>query len=475
MAADTLRFSRTLALSALTVACVLASGAGLAAERPRPSLLLVTIDTVRADHLSLYGYDRATSPRLERLASRGVFFETAVTPIPLTGPAHASLLTGRWPSSLGLHENGAPLEAGPATLAEVTARAGYDTAAFISGFPLTKGVCGLARGFSSYDDEMLDARGQHRAMRRRGAKTTDAVLRWLDGRQGGKPFFLWVHYFDPHGDYSPGGAYETMFQGGPRGPDLAVALIPPYQRLFHGTDAAEYIARYDGTLRCVDDQIGRVLDDLEARGLLRQTVVVVIGDHGENLVEHNYYFDHGHELYTEAVRVPLVMAGPGVPSDGRRIRGIARTLDVMPTVLKLLGLPAPAEVEGKSLAPALASSTVMPPREAVSEACLGSVKDATERVDATPKLSVRDRRFTVLWRVASGKLELYDRSNDPGETHELLSGPRQGPTSDALRSALLARLTVALGPKLRLGIPDGAIIEPGLRARIERWLDGERK
>lgn len=469
------RFPWLLAAAASVAASTLAGGVGLGASSPRPSVLLVTIDTARCDHLSLYGYPRETSPRLKKLADHGVFFETAITPIPQTGPAHASLLTGRWPSSLGLHDNDQAFVPGPRTLAEVLAQSGYETAAFVSGFTLVRRVCGLAVGFSHYDDEMPDPRGHFPGVQRRGSKTTDATLRWLDGRKGSEPFFLWVHYYDPHGDYNPGGPYETMFVDGSKGPFVDLALIPMYQRRGQSTDAAQYIARYDGELRYVDDQVGRLLDGLQARGLLKKTLVVVIGDHGENLVEHHYYFDHGNELYMEAVHVPLVLAGPGVPSDGRRVRGIARTPDVMPTILDLLGLPTPPEVEGTSLARALRSSTVTPPREAVSEARMLPYPALSPSDDVTPKLSVRDDRFTVLWRVKSGKLELYDRSADPGEKRDLLSGLRRASEGARLRASLLASLTARLGPDLRRGVPDGAVIEPELRARLVRWVDTLRR
>ncbi len=464
------RLTWLLASAASVAACALAGGVARDASNPRPSLLLVTIDTVRCDHLSLYGYPRDTSPRLKKLAGHGVFFETAITPIPQTGPAHASLLTGRWPSSLGLHDNEQRFVPGPRTLAEVLAQSGYETAAFVSGFTLVKRVCGLDVGFSHYDDEMPDPRASFPAVQRRGRKTTDATLRWLDGRKGAGPFFLWVHYYDPHGDYNPGGPYETMFVGGSKGPFLDLALIPAYQHRGQSTDAAGYIARYDGELRYVDDQIARLLNGLKTRGLLEKTLVVVIGDHGENLVEHNYYFDHGNELYMEAVHVPLVFAGPGVPSDGRKIRGIVRTPDVMPTILDLLGLPTPPEVQGTSLAQAIRSSTLTPHREAVSEARLVPYPALSPVDDVGPKLSVRDDRFTLLWRVTSGKLELYDRSTDPNENRDLFSGLQQDSEGARLRDSVLARLKADLGPDLRRGVPDSDVIEPELRTRLVRWV-----
>ncbi len=461
--------SRALCAAAAVFAC----GAPAGAESGRPSVLIITLDTVRADHLSTYGYRRETSPRLTELARHGVCFESAISPIPQTGPAHASLLTGRWPASLQLHANGQPLDQGPRTLPEVLAGNGYDTAAFVSGFPLVAGLCGLARGFASYDDQMPDPRGPTPAVQRRGSKTTDAALRWLGGRRTARPFFLWVHYYDPHGDYSPGGPYDQMFMDGSKGPFLDPRAVPAYQRPGAIVDAAEFIARYDGELRYVDDQIARLLDGLASLGLLRGTVVVVVGDHGENLVEHGSYFDHGNDIYMEAVHVPLVLAGPGVPSDGRRIRGIAPLVDVMPTLLGLLHIPVPVEAEGASLVRSLAASSVTPAREVVSEARLVPAVRMTPISDVTPKISVRDGRFTFLWRLARGTSELYDRSNDPGELHDLFSAGPEDPEGEYLRTALLGRLAERLGPNVPMGNPNAVVFEPKLRARLVKWL-GER-
>lgn len=439
-------------------------------QRPDISLLLITIDTARADHFSLYGYHRPTSPRLETLARTGVTFELALTPIPQTGPAHASILTGRWPSSLGLHDNEKPLGVEPRTLAEVLQAAGYDTAGFVSGLPLVRRVGGTHRGFAHYDDDMPDPRGGWKNVQRRGAKTTAAALRWLDTRQGPGAFFLWVHYFDPHGDYHPGPPHERMFADGSRGPFVASESIPIYQRRDGSTDAADYIARYDGEVRYVDDEIAKLLGALSARGLTASTLVVVTGDHGEGLLEHNYFFDHGNELYLEAVRVPLVLSGPGVPSDGRRLGGVARHPDIMPTVLELLGIACPPGVEGSSLGPALKAPEAVLEREGFSEARLVPAKPLVPSADVTPKLAVHDDRFTVVWRKAKGTIELYDRSSDPGEDHNLFADSATNPEDSDLRSVLQTRLQARLDAAVRHATTEPTVLSPEVRRRLESWL-----
>lgn len=443
------------------------AGASGAREDARPSLLLVTIDTCRADHLSVYGYDRQTSPRLEELARRGVLFESMISPIPQTGPAHASLLTGRWPASLGLHDNATRLGPHPVLLSEVLAGRDYDTAAFVSGLTLVRRAAGLDRGFDRYDDAMPDARGAAPGVQRRGSKTTAAALAWLGSRDRDRPFFLWIHYYDPHGDYHPGGPFETMFANGETGPFLPAKNIPAYQREGHGTDAADYVARYDGELRYADTEIGKILDGLETLGLLPTTVVAVTGDHGENLVEHGYYFDHGNELYMEALHVPFLLAGPGVPA-GRRVRGIVRIPDVMPTLLGLLGVQSLGEVEGQTLAGALVSSVVAPPREAFSEARLVPWAALTPIADVTPKLSVRDDRFTVLFRKATSKVELYDRERDPGESRNLFSSSSAKPEEEKLQASLRERMSAWLDAATAATRQVPVVITPELRRRLNR-------
>lgn len=444
---------------------------------PRPSLLLITIDTVRTDHLSAYGYRRETSPRLSQLAHRGVAFQDAISPIPQTGPAHAALLTGRCLSHLGQHANGQPLDPRPTTLAEVLSSAGYETAGFVSGFPLVGRISGLARGFSHFDDQMPDPRGSVPAVQRRGSKTTDAALAWLDRRttEGATPFFLWVHYYEPHGDYAPGGEYETLFVGGPSGLLLDVTWLPRYQRRGSSLDAAEYVARYDGELRYVDDQIGRLLDGLGKRGVLDTTLVVATGDHGENLVEHGCYFDHGNEVYIEAVSVPFILAGPRVPQKRARVEGVAPLVDVMPTVLELLEVPVPPGLEGLSLVAALASKRTAPPRECVSEARLIPAGALTPISDVTPKLSVRDKRFALLWRIAAGTVELYDRRDDPREERDLFAPVPQDTEVVKLRAMLLARLAGHRDLGARSGTEISPVISPELRARLERWVAGRSR
>lgn len=313
---------------ALAVLALLAA-AGLATKiatslgsRPRPNVLLITIDTLRADHVGCYGDTGASTPVLDALAARGVRFPTAVAHVPLTSPSHASILTGLTPLRHGIRDNGTfVLPEGTRTAAERFREAGYATAAFISGFPLNRRF-GLARGFEAYDDRLPHGDDPRRAayVERPADQTTDLVLRWLDARsQAEAPWFLWVHYFDPHAPYEPPKEFADRFPGRP----------------------------YDGEIAFVDSQIGALLRKLDQKGLARRTLMLVTADHGESLGEHGEE-THGVFVYDATLRVPWIMAGPGVPS-GRVPATVARSIDVTPTLLDLAGIGKPADVEGRSL------------------------------------------------------------------------------------------------------------------------------
>jgi arylsulfatase A-like enzyme/tetratricopeptide (TPR) repeat protein len=379
----------------------------------RPDVLLVTIDTLRADHVGCYGSRRAATPVLDALAARGVRFETAIAPTPLTAPSHASILTGLTPLRHGVRDNGGfALPEGIGTLAEALRASGYRTAAFVSGFPLDRRF-GLARGFDLYDDRLPRGTDARRAayVERPADQTTDALLRWLDGEASAAaaaaaPRFAWVHYFDPHAPYEPPPAFAERFRGAP----------------------------YDGEIAFVDAQLGRVLDHLRARGVLERTLVLATADHGESLGEHGEP-THGVFIYDATQRVPLILAGPGVPARGVATT-VARSLDVAPTLLDLAGLGVPDAMEGRSL------------RRAARGESLPDAPAYLESLFAHLQLG-----FAPLhgWRTAEWKLieaprpELYGLSNDPGETRDRHAGEaaRAERLTRELRAALLVKPPVA--------------------------------
>jgi arylsulfatase A-like enzyme/Tfp pilus assembly protein PilF len=313
------------AAATLLPAAAAAGGAAAAPHRasPRASVVLITIDTTRADHLGCYGASGAATPTLDGLAARGVRFEQALSPVPLTAPAHASILTGRVPRRHGLRDNvGFVLDAKVPTLAEALAASGYDTAAFVSAAVLDRAV-GLDRGFKAYDDTVRV--GDRRAFNyeeRAASQTLDAVLARLPTL--GTPFFLWVHFYDPHFPYVPPEPFASRFKGRP----------------------------YDGEIAFVDAQVARLLDALRRRGAT--PLVIVAGDHGESLGEHGEA-THGIFLYQATQRVPMILYGPGVPS-GRVVRDTVGLVDVAPTIAALLDLPPLPGEDGRSLLPAIRGS-----------------------------------------------------------------------------------------------------------------------
>ena len=354
-------------------------------QTPRANILLVTIDTLRWDHVGAYGYDVAVTPVIDSLARRGATFETAVAHVALTGPSHASMLTGLIPPRHGVRDNGAfALPPTVATIASQLAHGGYETAAFVSGFPLDRRF-GFATGFAMYDDWF--PRGQGAGSRayveRRADDTTTRVLGWLDERAQNnragapvRPWFLWVHYFDPHAAYAPPPEFAARF------PNSA----------------------YDGEIAFVDTQLGRLLQRLERSGELARTVVLVTADHGESLGDHGEQ-THGIFVYDATLRVPFIITGPGIPA-GLSPRVVARGVDVMPTLLDFAGLEPHAGLDGRSLRPALDGES-MPDAPVYVEGLV-----AARHLGWAPLHGIRMSGWKF---IDAPKRELYDLSEDPSE------------------------------------------------------------
>jgi choline-sulfatase len=298
---------------------------GAAIQRPReagakPSVLLISIDTTRADRLGCYGRQGASTPNLDRWAAEGVVFENAVTSAPITLPAHASLMSGLLPHRHGVRDNGiyrVPDET--PTLAALLAEAGYDTAAVVGAAVLDRQY-GLQRGFKRYEDS-VGPMGLAIAERDAAAVTGAAAAA---ARSLRKPFFLFVHYYDPHAAYNPPAPFAERFR-----PDL-----------------------YQGEIAYVDEQIGRLRRELEGLGLLEGAVVVITSDHGESLGEHGEP-THGVFLYQSTLRIPLIIVAPGRWPGGSRVDTFASLIDVSPTLLELTGLRVAGGLDGRSLGPAV--------------------------------------------------------------------------------------------------------------------------
>jgi len=374
------------------------AGCGGAVPEPPPhatatkhNVVLLTLDTTRADHLGIYGRKEAATPHLDRLGRDGVVFDMALTAAPLTLPAHSSIMTGLFPPRHGVRDNGTfYLDDRFTTLAEVLHDAGYATGAFLGAAVLEKKY-GLGQGFDVYDDDFprRSVRPEFLFVERPANEVVASALAWLGS--AARPFFVWLHFYDAHAEYEP---------------------PPPYDQQFHETP-------YDGEIAFVDHAVEALFDWLAGEGLADDTIVVAVGDHGESLGEHGEP-THGVFVYDATIRVPLLVRGPGVPT-GRRIDGVVRTVDLMPTVLALVGLATPNDVDGRSLvgvmsggheSPRVAYAEAELPHYHYGWAPLVSLQTATWKLIEAPK--------PELYRLASDPRELinvYDR--EPATVREL--------------------------------------------------------
>jgi arylsulfatase A-like enzyme/tetratricopeptide (TPR) repeat protein len=305
---------------------------GLWAQRgvKKPNVILFTLDTTRADHLGCYGYPNVRTPNLDALAGQGVLFEQAASATPLTLPSHCTIMTGMYPTRHGVRINGnTALGDEQMTLAEVFSAQGYQTGAFIAAFVLD-GRWGLKQGFQYYDDHFDLKKYKHLdlgAVQRPGNEVMDAALGWLEGQKD-KPFFAWIHLYDPHMPYEPPEPYRSEY--GPRG----------------------LTGLYDGEIAFMDAQIGRCVDWLARNSLVKNTVILLVGDHGEALGSHGER-THGFFIYDYAVHVPLIVVTPLPDLRGKRVASQVKTADVFPTLLELAGISSPGKAQGRSLLPTM--------------------------------------------------------------------------------------------------------------------------
>ncbi len=378
-----------------TLGIALAFGTALAAcsraenaRTPRPNapnLLVITIDTLRADRVGSYGDSRAQTPALDELAARGVRFETAIAGAPTTLPSHASIFTGLHPPRHGTRFNGIYVLAPKfETLAERLQQAGYATGAAVGAFVLARRF-GLDQGFDAYDDRMTSKHATAGGyLERRASEVTDRALEWL--RDTSPPFFLWVHYYDPHQTHEPPPAFASRFAG-----DL-----------------------YAGEIAYVDSELKRLLTELHKAGHFENTLVVATSDHGEGLGEHGEN-THGYTLYDSTLRVPLIFCGPGLPW-GRAVQGIVRTVDIAPTLLALLDLPPLKDGDGKDLAPLWQIKAKPAQRAAYAETLATELEHGW-----SPLFAIRTRDYHY---VRAPRPELYDLRSDPKQLHNLLTATK---------------------------------------------------
>lgn len=346
---------------------------------PPPNLILITLDTTRADHLGCYGHSKALTPVLDSLAAAGTLFEHAMTCVPLTLPSHATILTGLSPLKHGIQDNGTFVLAEEfTTVAEHLRAANYQTGAFVSAFVLSDAY-GTQQGFTTYDDRFYNERSAQ--------QTSLRAARWLDRIDPARPFFLWLHYYDPHLPFRPPEPYRSM----------------------------EHMHPYDQEIAAMDASIGWFVHQLAARGMLAQTDFVIAGDHGEGLGDHGE-IEHGVFLYDATLRVPLMVVLHDGRGAGERCPDLTTTEDIAPTLLELAGLAPPDEIDGVSLLTRVDGGQPTPERAGYAETYFPEYNFYYSHTYAL---------CTEEWKyISAPRPELYDLSNDPAELEDLYAARR---------------------------------------------------
>ena len=383
--------------------------------KPRgPNIILIGADTLRADHLRCYGYARDTSAAVDKLAREGVVFLEAWSHISSTTPSFATIFTSKIPMSHGVLCNtsrGFRLEKQHTTIAELLKNKGYKTAAFTSGFSMKKSSQ-LAQGFDVFNDDFK--------VERRAESVNCDVFKWLN-RNRKEKFFLFIHYFDPHGQYRPPPPYNEVFPYTKK--EYDINRIPPYQRHRPISDPSFYIAQYDGEIKYMDDHIDRLLKKLDKLGLSEDTVIIFTADHGETLDDHKWWFEHGHYIYDEQIHIPLIVWYPKVFKH-KEIDTTVTHLDIVPTILDILGIDFTADIEGRSLLDLIRGAR-RPEGFFYHESQHGraGIRDGDEFS------GLRSKHFAVRWKgwkliripkTTGIYFELYNLREDPGELNNLI-------------------------------------------------------
>ena len=410
-------------------------------QPPDPfNIVLITIDTLRADHLSCYGYGRNTSPSIDRLAEEGILFQRVFCPIPLTIPSHASILSGLYPVSHGSRNNSNPINDSIKTMAQKLEKRGFTTAAVLSTGLLEASMCGLEQGFRIYCDltrrtipddlNQLDSRivrkdtgppfpGRVPISGRTAGEAVEVAMKILEQFRG-KKGFLWLHLYDPHTPYSPPGAFNTLFTA-----DEAMHEMKSFNEWqeTHSPEVKERIVDlYDGEIAYADRELGKFFAKIREMGWWDRTAIFLTADHGESLGEHGYYFAHGRDLYAGSVEIPLIIHVPWIRRDGGRVKRPVAVIDIFPTVMELAGIIPDPDMPGRSLLQDLRETKRMEGQaiylENEGDRAPGKHGRGTLSLEASKKYALVWERWKII-KNPGGALELYDWYMDPAETTNL--------------------------------------------------------
>ena len=421
----------------LCVVCLAGSAVAAAAKLPPPNVILITLDTTRADRMGFLGSQRGLTPNLDTLARQSVVFTHAYSQVPVTTASHATILTGTYPQFHQVNDFGVPLaEDVPYAPAIFRAR-GYHTAAFIGSLvldPAARSAPGFDRGFETFDAGFRrrhPGESRYQTIERRGSEVVAHALAWISQHPRG-PFFVWVHLYDAHDPYDPPEPYKSRYASAP----------------------------YDGEIAYEDSAVGKFLSQLRAHGLYEGSLIAVMADHGESLGEHGEE-THGIFLYDETIHVPLLFKLPGERSAGKRIENRVGLVDVLPTILQGVGIPAPSETQGQSLLALLKTpvaksganaEATIPDRPSYAES------DYPHRTFGWSTLrALRTGKYLF---IDAPRRELYDQSVDPKAAHNLSS------TSAAVTATLAGQLETFRKNTSTSKEPPKANVDPGLQEKL---------
>jgi arylsulfatase A-like enzyme len=383
-------------------------------EEEKPNILLITIDTLRSDYLSCYGNSIIKTPHIDQVAKEGVLFTHAITPIPITGPSHISLMTSLLPRTHGARVNGIPYKLERIVFAEIMKSYGYHSAAFISSYPLKVYNSGLHKGFDIYDESfgffdfnfsLLLVRFLNRIdllpvrLEQKAEETNNKAIRWLE-KNYNKPFFLWIHYFDPHYPYDPPESYNTIYR------NKSVITENDLQK-----------ALYGGEISYTDEYIGKLINQLKTLNIYDDTLLIITADHGESLGEHNFYYDHSEFLYEQLIRVPLIMRYPPLLPRNKIINEQVQIIDILPTVLSILNIDTTYQFDGQDLL-SLFNKTDVQSKD------LNFALAETFSPEATiNRTAIRTNRWKLIINKGAQD-ELYNLEDDPDELINLSNEER---------------------------------------------------
>jgi arylsulfatase A-like enzyme len=408
-------------------------------------VVLVSLDTTRADHLGFYGNPAARTPNLDALAAEAIVFDDLLTVVPTTLASHTSLFTGNYPHAHGVPRNGFVVDERNVMLAELLAERGFTTAGFIGAFPLAARF-GFSQGFDHWDEQFsVERGGDYLEAERRAEAVTDAALGWLDGAGVPEQLFLFVHYFDPHTPYNAPPPFDTLHD--PRGREGVPSWHEVRDRgLCREPVLPEVLGRlelqYASEVAYLDRELGRLFDGLRSRGVLDEAVLLVTSDHGEEFTEHPAFgmcFDHGWTTYQESVHAVGLLRLPGAAGAGRRVPHLVATIDLFPTLLDLLRIPHPPGIDGRSFDPLDTRPPDPPERFVEATKPWREVETDPRWANMLKPRAIRRGRYKLVQVPYLRHEALYDLEADPHEQVNLLLEPGSvAPLAAELRTRLEA-------------------------------------